>query len=327
MELLHIYSGSAAPLALDNLSLPTEGYVWLVLERSELSSLSQFLKQIDRRLNLRHVEDIQQINHPSFFDGVKDYDVVIFRSLSNRKNEIDRRIFNSTAFIAYKDILITVYDHANPIIPECLKLFISENRLPPDDPANLIQFCLEQFIKQFLDTKQGIDNKLTLWQKKLIENRKRSSQDWAGLLDFKTDLRRIRILCEEQLETINNWQMNVRSVTHASPQHNEQLQVNLTDSASHTSRMVKLITQSQQELDALLQLYFTILSQRTNEVMRILALVTGIFLPANLITGIYGMNFSNIPDLSQPHGFVYAVGSMILISTSVLAIFRWRKWL
>lgn len=327
MELLHIDESSISCELTDVTSLPKKGYLWLLLERNEPFDLTAWLANFGRELNPRHLEDIKQVNHPSFYEGMKDYDVLILRSLSNRKDDGHRRIFNSTTFIIYKDLLITVYDQDNISIPKFLNMFTDEKRTPPEDPATLVEFCVDHFIYQFLDTKQAIDNRLNSWQKKLLQTRNRSQQDWMGLLDFKTDVRRIKMLCEEQLDTINLWRSSLRSEVHKSHGHDYQLAINLNDLAEHSNRMVKLTTQSQQELDSLLQLYFTILSHRTNEIMRVVALITGIFLPANLITGIFGMNFTSIPDLTRPHAFTITIVAIIGISAGLLSFFRWRKWL
>jgi magnesium transporter len=328
MKIFHVHEGNLAVAPTDLKSLPKKGYTWLLLERAEPFDLPAWLKNFDRELNPRHLEDIAQANHPSSYDSTKDYDVLIFRSLSNRKNnETHRRVFNSTIFVAYDNLLITVYDASNTEISKLVHLFTDQNTHLPEDPQILVEFCLDQFVDQFLDLKQTIDNKLTVWQKKLLESRNRSEEDWVGLLDFKTDVRRIKMLCEEQQDMINAWMASFRLNLYKREKPNAQLAINLTDLAEHSNRMVKLTAQSQMELESLMQLHFTILSHRTNEIMRILALITGIFLPANLITGIFGMNFTNMPDLTRPHGFEMTMALMFSISGILLIFFRWRKWL
>jgi magnesium transporter len=147
-------------------------------------------------------------------------------------------------------------------------------------------------------------------------------------LVFKTDVRRVRMLCEEQLDAVNAWRTQMLlNAHHFNKEQQEQLIINLNDVADHANRAFKLATQLQQELESLMQMHFAILSQRTNEIMRILALVTCIFLPPNLITGIFGMNFTSVPDLSKPHAFYYAMFFMLVVSGGLWLFFKWRKWL
>jgi Mg2+ and Co2+ transporter CorA len=71
-------------------------------------------------------------------------------------------------------------------------------------------------------------------------------------------------------------------------------------------------------------MHYSALGQRTNDIMRTLTVLTAIFLPLNLITGIFGMNFEWIPLLHQQDGFFIAVGLMVCVGLG-LGLFFWRK--
>ncbi|MDP2948932.1 MAG: CorA family divalent cation transporter, partial [Chloroflexota bacterium] len=69
-------------------------------------------------------------------------------------------------------------------------------------------------------------------------------------------------------------------------------------------------------------------SNRMNEIMKVLTAAAAIFLPLTLVSGIYGMNFSRNtwPDLDAPWGFGLVIGLMVTITVGMLAYFRWRRW-
>jgi Mg2+ and Co2+ transporter CorA len=71
-------------------------------------------------------------------------------------------------------------------------------------------------------------------------------------------------------------------------------------------------------------MHFNAQSHRTNEIMRVLTVLTAIFLPLNLISGIFGMNFEYIPLLHQASGFWLAMGLMVFVAVSLVFYF-WRK--
>jgi magnesium transporter len=71
-------------------------------------------------------------------------------------------------------------------------------------------------------------------------------------------------------------------------------------------------------------MHFSAQSNRTNDIMRTLTALTAIFLPLNLIAGIFGMNFEFIPLLHEKTGFWWAMGSMALIAVGLGVVF-WRK--
>ena len=87
-----------------------------------------------------------------------------------------------------------------------------------------------------------------------------------------------------------------------------------------------------------MELYHSSVGLRTNEVMRVLTVVTSIFIPLTFIVGIYGMNFApetpdgkklplNMPELYQPHGYIWLMVVMAAVAIGQLIIFRRMKWL
>ena len=73
-------------------------------------------------------------------------------------------------------------------------------------------------------------------------------------------------------------------------------------------------------------LYLSIVNNRMNEVMKVLAIISTIFLPLTLISSIYGMNFDIMPGIHQPIGFGIAVGVMAGIAFTMLYFFRRKGW-
>jgi magnesium transporter len=80
-------------------------------------------------------------------------------------------------------------------------------------------------------------------------------------------------------------------------------------------------------LESLTNIYFSSLSQKMNETMKVLSIVATIFIPLTFIAGIYGMNFENMPELRNPSGYFYTLGAMGVIFILMLGFFRWKRWL
>jgi Mg2+ and Co2+ transporter CorA len=68
------------------------------------------------------------------------------------------------------------------------------------------------------------------------------------------------------------------------------------------------------------------MSHRTTEIMRLLTLITAIFMPLTLITGIFGMNFDVIPGLHKAYGFWLALVAMLGVVVGMIAYFRHKHW-
>jgi magnesium transporter len=80
-------------------------------------------------------------------------------------------------------------------------------------------------------------------------------------------------------------------------------------------------------VSGLLEIYLSSVSNRMNEVMKVLTLIATIFIPLTFIAGIYGMNFTNMPELKWHYGYFGALAVMIFISVLMLAFFRKKNWL
>jgi Mg2+ and Co2+ transporter CorA len=92
----------------------------------------------------------------------------------------------------------------------------------------------------------------------------------------------------------------------------------------HIQRVVHHVRRMEQGAETVVQIHFSAQSHRTNDIMRTLTALTAIFLPLNLITGIFGMNFQEMPLLKDVAGFWIAAGSMVTIAV-VMGMVFWRK--
>jgi magnesium transporter len=87
------------------------------------------------------------------------------------------------------------------------------------------------------------------------------------------------------------------------------------------------IDASKQILDGMSNLYYAAQGQRMNEIMKILTVVSAIFIPLTFIAGVYGMNFVFMPELKYTYGYYTIVGIMFMIGLSLLLFFWKRGWL
>ena len=82
-----------------------------------------------------------------------------------------------------------------------------------------------------------------------------------------------------------------------------------------------------QILEGLTNLYYAVQGQRMNEIMKVLTIVSAIFIPLTFIVGIYGMNFENIPELKYQNGYYFIMAFMLILGISLLIYFIKRGWL
>jgi magnesium transporter len=100
----------------------------------------------------------------------------------------------------------------------------------------------------------------------------------------------------------------------------------LRDVYDHTLHISESIENHREMLQSLLDIYLTGLSNKLNNVMKTLTVISTVFIPLTFIAGLYGMNFKTIPGDNNPNGFVIASGIMIAIGVIMVIFLKRKKW-
>jgi magnesium transporter len=87
------------------------------------------------------------------------------------------------------------------------------------------------------------------------------------------------------------------------------------------------IDANKQILEGMANLYYAAQGQRMNEIMRVLTVVSAIFIPLTFIVGVYGMNFEHMPELPQPWAYPAAIAAMVVSAVLPLVLFKRKGWL
>ena len=99
------------------------------------------------------------------------------------------------------------------------------------------------------------------------------------------------------------------------------------DVYDHFARVTELVDSYRELVTSLLDAHLSMQSNRMNEVMKRLTVMSTIMLPLSVIAGIYGMNFKHMPELEWIYGYPFAVGLMAAVVVAVLAFFRVKRWI
>lgn len=152
----------------------------------------------------------------------------------------------------------------------------------------------------------------------------RASIDELHLI--KGELRQIRRAIWPQREAVGALLRD--STTQISPE----TKVFLRDCYDHVVQLIDLVETYREMAADLRDLYMSTVSNRINETMRVLTIISTIFIPITFIASIYGMNFDtkqkgNMPELETPYGYVIILGWMILTAIAMLIYFYRQGWI
>ena len=107
----------------------------------------------------------------------------------------------------------------------------------------------------------------------------------------------------------------------------------LRDVYDHTIQVIDTIETFRDLASGMFDTYLSSVSNRMNEVMKVLTIIATIFIPLTFVAGIYGMNFNpeaspwNMPELNWDYGYFVSIGVMVIIALGMLVFFKRKKWL
>jgi len=112
----------------------------------------------------------------------------------------------------------------------------------------------------------------------------------------------------------------------------KETQVFLRDCYDHSTQIIDILESFRDLAAGLMDVYLSSLGFRTNEIMRILTVISAIFIPLTFIAGVYGMNFNtdhplNMPELNWPYGYLVCLGLMAAVAISMVLFFKRKHWL
>ena len=112
-----------------------------------------------------------------------------------------------------------------------------------------------------------------------------------------------------------------------SPLVSKGINVYLGDLHDHVMEVINTVETFREALSSMVEIYMYSISNKTNEIMKVLAVFSTIFMPLTFITGIYGMNFMHMPELGYEYGYYFAICAMGIIAVTMLSYYRSKKWI
>ena len=308
-----------------------------------------------------HIADLINNSLPSHYDYTSQYDVLVFRRLAAGTSEADlarpgeplavsprrggppvlKRIDTSpVGFAVFDKVLLTVHptDCAvrDAYAARLLTFAKAESHAVdspaagarlPTSPADLMLRIINQMVDGFLDLRRTLTHQLDHWQNELINPRSRFT-NWHSLLDTRLSLHNLDEVCEDQRAALQDWIEALKTwpdaVTPAEQRERDLLHVRSRDVLEHIERVVHHVRRLEQSAETAVQIHFSVQGSRTNDIMRTLTVLTAIFLPLNLITGFFGMNFEFLPLIHNQKAFWWTFGVMVVIAIATVLVF-WRK--
>ncbi|TXH05713.1 MAG: hypothetical protein E6R07_02570 [Nevskiaceae bacterium] len=319
MQILH-FLANQPPKELGSVDrIPAEGLVWVDFVREQGENWDCWAEPLlGVEIEPQHVSDSLNPQHPSFFDGTPDYDMLIFEGLGPRDDPFPLETRN-VAFFLFDRVLLTVRAHDGTSIQLVRQRLLDGRVKPPGSVLKLAHLILDTMVDRFLKIREPLDKHFTALQDELLDPDSKCD-DWRTLLQGRRIARKLESLSENQIEAIDTWRRGTRSDWSASEE------IRIRDLREHVDRVLDHSRDLERDVESAVQLHFSSVTHKTNQIMQTLTVLSAIFFPLTLIVGIYGMNFEHMPELHWEYGYYYALGLLGVIGLSLLWFFKRRGY-
>jgi len=280
------------------------------------------IRQLCTKLNIENIS-IENIYINQRRPKVEEYKNYLYFSVhftNSMPRDVEHLQVDQVTFFLGKDYLITLQTSGNryfDLVRERIEM--AKGKIRSQKADFLLYRCMEAILDNYyaiIDEVIGATDSL--------EKRLHEQEDKKILHDIEAQKRKLI-----QLRTISRPLRDMTEQIMSSEgelikSENLRYYKNLNN---HSINLIIEIDSQIQILDGLANFYYAAQGQRMNEIMKVLTIVSSIFIPLTFIAGVYGMNFENMPELKMTYAYFAVMGLMISIGIGLFVYFLRRGWL
>jgi len=295
----------------------SDSFLWLDIDSHDKEKERLLLQQMG--CHSLAISDAQRDRHPPKIELFKNYIFMLYRGIYK---PVDDLLFEHLQIGMFVSTNILITTHAKDSL-SINHLFSQEGenylaKSPITLALRIFHFSCGIYLQKLFEFEdkletledkfqQGGDDKMmqeiTLYQSRLTKLKR--------TFNYHSNIgAELKILVEDETIIINQAELHTVIDVH--------------------ERIERLLSLSQMHYDICSDLvngYLSVTSHQLNETMRVLTVITAIFIPLGFLAGLYGMNFEYIPELKITHGYFYLLSFMAFIAVGLILLFKKKRWL
>jgi magnesium transporter len=291
-----------------------DAYLWIDLAHDSAES-AEVLKQFGADEVV--IEQSLAVRYPPKIEALSD-DIVfmLLRGLDAESKSIDFGTIQ-IAFLIGPRFLISRHSARSPSIERVQELLESGSDQVGRRPAELALDVSEVAVGRYVPIVLNLEGRLEAIEDEMFEN---PTDDLLNeLLGYKRQLKKLRRIASYHVSLFER----ARRDGHPLLKGLERPAAEVTE---QFERIVSLSNLHNDLANDLMNGYLSLSSHRLNHIMKVLTVITCIFVPITFIAGIYGMNFNFMPELNMRFAYFTVLGFMALVVVSLLVLFRRKQW-
>ena len=314
----HFQEKTAATIG-EFLPLPeTEGITWINLD--SLHDVGM-IEELGKNLGLHPLllEDILNTEQRPKMEDHGDYLFIVVKMLSynGTKNEIS---VEQVSVILGPRIVISLQEKEGDVF-DLIRERIKNNkgRIRKMGADYLAYSLLDAIVDHYFIILEKMGEQIEVLEEELVNNP--TTETLKGIHALKRELIILRKAVWPLREVVTGLERGDSSLIH------ESTCIYLRDIYDHVIQIIDTIETFREMVSGMLDIYLSSVSNRLNEVMKVLTIITTTFIPLSFIAGIYGMNFKFMPELEWQWGYPFVLALMGTLCLLMVTYFRRKKWI
>ena len=295
----------------------TASYIWLdieqVVDKREVAVLESF------HCHGLAITDAHRTRHPPKAENFTDQTFILFRGITQMGGDLEIAHLQIAMFIGDR-FLITRHNEPSYSVKNWQDY---ENlhellKAPARLATSIMHYSCGLYLELLLNFESELSDLEDLLQKNANDNLLKH------IILYKTRLRKLRRVFDYHQRLVQSLMADdSREFPHA----NDELQHHLRDLFDRCERLHSLSSLYYEICGDLVEGYISLSSHELNNTMRVLTVITAVFVPLSFIAGVYGMNFDVMPELKFSDGYFIVLSVMAATAISLLAVFRYKRWI
>ncbi|MFN8389058.1 MAG: magnesium/cobalt transporter CorA [Bdellovibrionota bacterium] len=263
------------------------------------------------------LEDVANVNQRAKMEAYGEYHFIVTRMIVQLSEQLDTEQFSMFVGTNY---VVTFQEKPGDCL-ETVRTRIRTNRgrIRKAGPDHLFYALLDAVIDAYFPVLELYGERMDNLEDEIIAVAQPDTI--ARIHDLKRDLLQLRRAVWPLREVLNTL------LRDANPLITEETRLYLRDCYDHIVRIMDLVENYRELAADLMDLYLSMVSNRMNEVMKVLTIIATIFIPLTFIVGVYGMNFKHMPELDWDYGYAFAWILMLLVTLGMVMFFRRKGWI
>jgi len=266
------------------------------------------------------LEDILNSDQRPKMEDFCEYVYIVLKAFHSSDNQATEIHSEQISIILGRSFVISFQERETDLFRSIReRIRAGKGRLRKSGADYLAYALIDSIVDNYFTILEQIGERIEILEESLVKSP--SAETLQAIQHLKREMIFLRKSVWPLRETISSLERTGCQLVQ------ESTDVYLKDIYDHTIQVIDTIETFRDMLSGILDVYLSSISNRMNEIMKVLTIIATIFMPLTFLAGVYGMNFKHMPELEWHWGYFFIWGIMLAIAISMLIYFRRKKWL